>query len=163
MGEEHKDGALRRLVGWFINMFPVNRVVAFLTPVFAIAAGWAATQAATYLPGLLAFFVAGATAALVAAWQWLRGYASHEENEAMIEVASGQPLSTAGEANRERAVEEGVTIEPVAPGQAYGSGTQVSAEGGGDWFTRTVPHTPFVLPSGEPVVVSPDRDHSLEG
>jgi hypothetical protein len=63
----------------------IGRVVALLTPVFAIAAGWLAGFVADIVPGanldktqIVAFMIAAATAALSASWKWLRGWQQHE-------------------------------------------------------------------------------------
>lgn len=66
----------------------VSRYVALLTPLFAAAAGYVATQA-TKLPGapvldstqLTVVFVGGATAAAAAAIKWLQGRAAWERAE----------------------------------------------------------------------------------
>jgi hypothetical protein len=82
---------LKQLLYMVREAFPPNRVAVLLTPVFAIAAGWLATQAAKYAPGLpgfgetelTAFFVAGAGAALAAAYKWIDGWAKWETTEAL--------------------------------------------------------------------------------
>lgn len=63
----------------------IARFVAFLTPVFAVLAGWLAGWAATAWPGLhldpaqiVTFMTAVAVAALTAAWKWLHGWQQHE-------------------------------------------------------------------------------------
>ena len=63
-----------------------NRIVALLTPVFALAAGWSATWLADNVPGmtvsadqLQAVFIAGALAVLAPAAQWLHGWQKYEE------------------------------------------------------------------------------------
>jgi len=63
-----------------------NRIVALLTPGFALAAGWAATWLADNVPGmsvsadqLQAVFIAGALAVLAPAAQWLHGWQKYEE------------------------------------------------------------------------------------
>lgn len=64
----------------------VNRIVVFLTPVFAGAAGWAVAWAGEHLPGhphldptaLTALMVLGATSATAAAISWLHGWQKHE-------------------------------------------------------------------------------------
>jgi hypothetical protein len=63
-----------------------NRIVALLTPAFALAAGWAATWLADNVPGmtvsadqLQAVFIAGALAVLAPAAQWLHGWQKYEE------------------------------------------------------------------------------------
>jgi hypothetical protein len=80
----------------------INRVVALLTPVFAALAGWIAQVAAQYLPGhpslnageLTAVFVAGAAAALAAAYKWLQGWQKFEEAQRFLEHVQGQPEIT---------------------------------------------------------------------
>jgi hypothetical protein len=59
---------------------PIERVVTILTPLFAVAAGWVSTVIAQVIPGvtipqdqIVAFFVAGSTAAAAAAIHWLHG------------------------------------------------------------------------------------------
>ena len=63
-----------------------NRIVALLTPAFALAAGWGATWLADNVPGmtvsadqLQAVFIAGALAVLAPAAQWLHGWQKYEE------------------------------------------------------------------------------------
>jgi hypothetical protein len=63
-----------------------NRIVALLTPLFALAAGWSATWLADNVPGmtvsadqLQAVFIAGALAVLAPAAQWLHGWQKYEE------------------------------------------------------------------------------------
>ena len=63
----------------------LGRFVALLTPVFAVAAGWAAGAVAQAVPGahldqnqLVAFMVTAATAVLTAGWKWLHGWQQHE-------------------------------------------------------------------------------------
>jgi len=63
-----------------------NRIVALLTPAFALAAGWSATWLADNVPGmsvsadqLQAVFIAGALAVLAPAAQWLHGWQKYEE------------------------------------------------------------------------------------
>jgi hypothetical protein len=59
-----------------------NRIVAFLTPVFAGLAGYVCQWVAKNFPGtptlskndLTAIFVVGATAAVAAALKWLHGW-----------------------------------------------------------------------------------------
>lgn len=69
--------------------FPINRVVAILTPVFATVSGALATYAVQKLPYIatlvpntqvviLGVFVAGAGSALAAAYKWLDGWQKHE-------------------------------------------------------------------------------------
>ncbi len=61
---------------------PLNRLVALLTPVFALAAGACATWLAEHFPGvnisqdmLQQVFIAGALAVLAPALHWLHGLA----------------------------------------------------------------------------------------
>ena len=75
-----------------------NRIVALLTPVFALAAGWSATWLADNVPGmtvsadqLQAVFIAGALAVLAPAAQWLHGWQKYEERM----VAADQTASVA--------------------------------------------------------------------
>jgi hypothetical protein len=63
-----------------------NRIVALVTPVCALAAGWAATWLADNVPGmtvskenLQAVFIAGAVAVLAPALHWLHGWQKWEE------------------------------------------------------------------------------------
>jgi hypothetical protein len=76
-------------------MFPINRIVALTTPIFAGLAGWLAQVIADNFPGapaldqgeLTAVFIAGATAAIIAAREWLVGWRQHEQTEALLEAA----------------------------------------------------------------------------
>lgn len=73
-------------------MFPVNRVVAILTPVFAAGAAVGAAWLAKHFPGLpvpgqaelLAAEISGATAATGAALKWLHGHQAFEKRVAEI-------------------------------------------------------------------------------
>ena len=74
----------------------LGRFVALLTPVFVVAAGWIAGAVAKAVPGahldqgqLVTFMVAGATAALAAAWKWLQGWQQHER---MVAEHKEQPV-----------------------------------------------------------------------
>ena len=75
-----------------------NRIVALLTPVFALAAGWSATWLADNVPGmtvsadqLQAVFIAGALAVLAPAAQWLHGWQKYEERLVVADqTASGR-------------------------------------------------------------------------
>jgi hypothetical protein len=75
-------------------MFTPNRIVALLTPIFAGLAGWVAQVIADNFPGapaldqgeLTAIFIAGATAATIAAREWLIGWRQHEQSEALLEA-----------------------------------------------------------------------------
>jgi hypothetical protein len=69
-----------------------NRIVALITPICALAAGWAATWLADNVPGLnvsqenlQAVFVAGAVAVLTPAAQWLYGWQKYEARQAELE------------------------------------------------------------------------------
>lgn len=80
-----------------------NRIVALLTPVFALAAGWSATWLADHVPGmtvsadqLQAVFIAGALAVLAPAAQWLHGWQKYEERMvAADQVASAVDAAVA--------------------------------------------------------------------
>jgi hypothetical protein len=73
----------------------MNRIVALITPVCALAAGWAASWLADNIPGigvtqenLQAVFIAGAIAVLAPALHWLNGWQKWEaRNEASIAEA----------------------------------------------------------------------------
>jgi hypothetical protein len=80
-----------------------NRIVALVTPVCALAAGWAATWLADNVPGLniskenlQAVFIAGAVAVLAPAIQWLHGWQKWEarNDEALAAAANGFPPET---------------------------------------------------------------------
>jgi hypothetical protein len=80
-----------------------NRIVALVTPVCALAAGWAATWLADNVPGLniskenlQAVFIAGAVAVLAPAIQWLHGWQKWEarNEEALAAAANGFPPET---------------------------------------------------------------------
>ena len=80
-----------------------NRIVALVTPVCALAAGWAATWLADNVPGmnvsrdsLQAVFVAGAVAVLAPALHWLHGWQKFEQRneEALRAAATGFPPET---------------------------------------------------------------------
>lgn len=73
-------------------MFPVNRVVAFLTPVFAAGAAVGSAWLIKHFPGLpvpgqpelLGAEISGATAAIGAALKWLHGHQAWEQRVADI-------------------------------------------------------------------------------
>lgn len=74
---------------------PLNRLVALLTPVFALAAGACATWLAENFPGvdipqdtLQAIFIAGATAVLAPALHWLHGWQKWETREETARLAA---------------------------------------------------------------------------
>ena len=80
-----------------------NRIVALVTPVCALAAGWAATWLADNVPGmnvsrdsLQAVFVAGAVAVLAPALHWLHGWQKFEQRneETLRAAANGFPPQT---------------------------------------------------------------------
>ncbi len=67
----------------------IGRIVAIITPFFALAAGWLAGVVAKAVPGvnldkgqIVAFMVAVSTAALTSGWKWLQGWQQHEQNVA---------------------------------------------------------------------------------
>ena len=79
----------------------LNRLVVLLTPVFAGVSGWLVQWVGDHFPGapsldqgeLTALFVAGAAAAVSAAYKWLDGWQKHEEREHWGSVAPGtQPV-----------------------------------------------------------------------
>ena len=72
-----------------------NRIVAILTPVFALAAGACATWLAEHFPtldvpasALEEIFIAGALAVLAPALQWLYGWQKWEAREAEAQLAA---------------------------------------------------------------------------
>jgi hypothetical protein len=80
-----------------------NRIVALVTPICALAAGWAATWLADNVPGmnisrenLQAVFIAGAVAVLAPALHWLYGWQKWEQRneEALAAAANGFPPQT---------------------------------------------------------------------
>src|SRR5215212_2832746 len=77
-----------------------NRIVALITPVCALAAGWAASWLADNVPGvnlskenLQAVFIAGALSVLAPAMQWLHGWQKWESRneDAIIAASRGFP------------------------------------------------------------------------
>ena len=72
-----------------------NRIVAMLTPIFALAAGACATWLAEHFPtldvpasALEEIFIAGALAVLAPALQWLYGWQKWEAREAEAQLAA---------------------------------------------------------------------------
>jgi hypothetical protein len=70
-----------------------NRIVALVTPVCALGAGWAATWLAENVPGLdvsadslQAVFIAGAVAVLAPAAQWLHGWQKFEARQSEADL-----------------------------------------------------------------------------
>ena len=77
-----------------------NRIVASITPIAALAAGWAASWLADHVPGLTiseanlqAVFIAGAVAVLAPALHWLQGWQKWEirNEESLAAAARGFP------------------------------------------------------------------------
>jgi hypothetical protein len=69
-----------------------NRIVALITPVCALAAGWAASWLAENVPGLnvsadslQAVFIAGALSVLAPALHWLHGWQKYEARQSEAE------------------------------------------------------------------------------
>src|SRR5579871_2161596 len=67
----------------------IGRIVALITPFFALAAAWIAGVVTKIIPGvtldksqIIALMVAAATSVLTAAWKWLQGWQQHEQNVA---------------------------------------------------------------------------------
>jgi 5'-deoxynucleotidase YfbR-like HD superfamily hydrolase len=94
-----------------------NRIVALVTPVCALAAGWAATWLADNVPGmtiskenLQAVFIAGAVAVLAPALHWLHGWQKFEARES--ETAQLAVVADAATALAEVA-EEGEDLEDL--------------------------------------------------
>lgn len=72
-----------------------NRLVALLSPLFALAAGACSVWLAEHFPGLSIssdaleeIFIAGALAALAPAMQWLYGWQKYEQREAEAQLAA---------------------------------------------------------------------------
>jgi hypothetical protein len=88
-----------------------NRIVALLTPVCALAAGWVASWIAQNFPNadiskesLQAVFIGGMAAVLAPAWQWLHGWQKHEARQADAEnlaLLSDTALGVAAEPDLE--------------------------------------------------------------
>jgi hypothetical protein len=82
-----------------------NRVVALLTPLCALAAGWAASWIAQNFPdaniskeSLQAVFIGGMAAVVVPAVQWLHGWQKHEARQGEAErLALLQDATTAAQ------------------------------------------------------------------
>jgi hypothetical protein len=84
-----------------------NRIVALLTPVCALAAGWVASWIAQNFPdaniskeSLQAVFIGGMAAVIAPAWQWLHGWQKYEARQAEAEqlaLVSDSALATAAE------------------------------------------------------------------
>ena len=77
-----------------------NRIVASITPIAALAAGWAASWLADHVPGLTiseanlqAVFITGAVAVLAPALHWLHGWQKWEtlNEESLAAAARGFP------------------------------------------------------------------------
>jgi hypothetical protein len=84
-----------------------NRIVALLTPVCALAAGWVASWIAQNFPdaniskeSLQAVFIGGMAAVIAPAWQWMHGWQKYEARQSESEqlaLASDAALATAAE------------------------------------------------------------------
>jgi hypothetical protein len=82
-----------------------NRIVALLTPVCALAAGWAASFIAQNFPdaniskeSLQAVFIGGMAAVIAPAWQWMHGWQKYEARQSEAEqlaLVSDAALGTA--------------------------------------------------------------------
>jgi hypothetical protein len=74
-----------------------NRVVAFLTPVFAGLAGYVVEWVAKHFPGtptldkgqLTAIFIVGASSGAAAALHWVHGWQKHEQRQALDQLGPG--------------------------------------------------------------------------
>ena len=93
-----------------------NRIVALITPVCALAAGWAASWLAENVPGLdvskenlQAVFIAGAVSVLAPALHWLHGWQKWEarQEDAIAIAARGFPEAAP-------AADEGAAVEDFA-------------------------------------------------
>lgn len=84
--------------------FPVNRIVTLLTPLaFVPASAWISGYVAEHFPGLpplssgsvTGIMVAGALAALTAAYKWIDGWQRHEEQRQALtqQLARGEMSS----------------------------------------------------------------------
>ena len=69
-----------------------NRIVALLTPVCALAAGWVASLIAQNFPdaniskeSLQAVFIGGMAAVIAPAWQWMHGWQKYEARQSEAE------------------------------------------------------------------------------
>lgn len=78
---------LNEIIDKLQELFPVNRIVALLTPlVFVPIAAWVAGLVADHFPGLppltsaqvLAVMVSAAVSAIGLAYKWLDGWQKHE-------------------------------------------------------------------------------------
>jgi 5'-deoxynucleotidase YfbR-like HD superfamily hydrolase len=94
-----------------------NRIVALVTPVCALGAGWVATWLADHVPGLnipqeslQAVFIAGALSVLAPALHWLHGWQKFEARES--ETAQLAVVADAATALAEVA-EEGEDLEDL--------------------------------------------------
>jgi hypothetical protein len=93
---------------------PLNRIVALVTPIAALAAGACATWLTQHFPGieikesdLQSVFIAGAVVVLAPAAQWLHGWQKHEARQADTDNAIKLGLTTmpvAAETAESRAV-----------------------------------------------------------
>jgi hypothetical protein len=82
-----------------------NRIVALLTPVCALAAGWVASWIAQNFPdaniskeSLQAVFIGGMAAVIAPAWQWMHGWQKYEARQSESEqlaLASDAALAIA--------------------------------------------------------------------
>ncbi|MDA0178742.1 hypothetical protein OJ997_00420 [Solirubrobacter phytolaccae] len=92
---------------------PLNRLVALLTPVLALAAGGCATWLAQNFPGvnipqdtLQEIFIAGAVAVLAPALHWLHGWQKWEARDAIAVAAADASDSAHAAAAEEAAVDD---------------------------------------------------------
>src|SRR5215218_2520391 len=94
-----------------------NRIVALVTPVCALGAGWVATWLADHVPGLniaqeslQAVFIAGAVSVLAPALHWLHGWQKFEARqsaEAQVALVADAAVAVA------EAGEEGEDLEDL--------------------------------------------------
>lgn len=85
---------LNEIIDTLQATFPVNRLVALLTPAFALAAGAVSVWLTEHFPGIenlvdlspgaiSVIFVGGVLSVLTAAYKWLDGWQAYEDREGL--------------------------------------------------------------------------------
>jgi len=115
-------------------MFPLNRVVVLLTPLFTAAAAVGSAWLVKHFPGLpvpsqgelLGVELAGATAAGGAALKWLHGHQKYEDRLAVLERDAIHIATTVTDAAEAGGQPAALTATPVDPEVGQKAKTEIA-------------------------------------